>query len=150
MTREQIIDGLKFTVEMFLLDPSTGETITEPRNDMDKITIDACRGAIELLEQESCEESVSRQAVLNKIHEHWLNSTVAYRIIERLSDDIKTLPSVKPQERTGHWIGIDEEPHEDYECDKCGYVVSTFTENIEPHTKYKYCPNCGVKMAESE
>jgi hypothetical protein len=52
MTREEIIDGLKFTVEMFLLDPSTGETITEPRNDMDKTTIDACRGAIELLEQE--------------------------------------------------------------------------------------------------
>lgn len=52
MTREEIISGLKFTVEMFLLDPSTGETITEPRNDMDKTTIDACRGAIELLEQE--------------------------------------------------------------------------------------------------
>ena len=52
MTREEIINGLKFTVEMFLLDLSTGETITEPKNDMDKTTIDACRGAIELLEQE--------------------------------------------------------------------------------------------------
>ena len=52
MTREEIISGLKFTVEMFLFDPSTGEKYTEPRNDMDKITIDACRGAIELLEQE--------------------------------------------------------------------------------------------------
>lgn len=51
MTREEIIDGLKFTVDMFLFDPSTGETFTEPRNDMDKTTIDACRGAIELLEQ---------------------------------------------------------------------------------------------------
>lgn len=54
MTREEIISGLKFTVEMFLLDPITGETITEPRNDMDKITIDACKGAIELLEQKPC------------------------------------------------------------------------------------------------
>lgn len=52
MTREEIISGLKFTVEMFLFDPSTGEKYTEPRNDMDKTTIDACRGAIELLEQE--------------------------------------------------------------------------------------------------
>jgi len=51
MTKEEIINGLKFTVEMFLFDPSTGETYTEPRNDMDKITIDACKGAIELLEQ---------------------------------------------------------------------------------------------------
>jgi len=52
MTREEIISGLKFTVDMFLFDTLTGETITEPRNDMDKITIDACRAAIELLEQE--------------------------------------------------------------------------------------------------
>ena len=51
MTRQEIIDGLKFTVAMFMLDPDTGETLTEPRNDLDKTTIDACRGAIELLEQ---------------------------------------------------------------------------------------------------
>lgn len=51
MTRKEIIGGLKFTVDMFLFDPSTGETFTEPRNDMDKTTIDACKGAIELLEQ---------------------------------------------------------------------------------------------------
>ena len=51
MTIKEIIDGLKFTVDMFLFNPSTGETYTEPRNDMDKTTIYACKGAIELLEQ---------------------------------------------------------------------------------------------------
>lgn len=51
MKKKEIIDGLKFTVDMFLFDPSTGEKYTEPRNDMDKTTIDACKGAIELLEQ---------------------------------------------------------------------------------------------------
>ena len=51
MTIKEIIEGLKFTVDMFLFNPSTGETFTEPRNDMDKTTIDACKGAIELLEQ---------------------------------------------------------------------------------------------------
>lgn len=51
MTIKEIIDGLKFTVDMFLFDPNTGETYTEPRNDMDKTTVDACKGAIELLEQ---------------------------------------------------------------------------------------------------
>ncbi len=55
MTREEIISGLKFTVDMFLFDPTTGEVYTEPRNDMDKTTIDACRGAIELLKQEKDE-----------------------------------------------------------------------------------------------
>ena len=68
MTKEEIIDGLKFTVEMFLLDPSTGETITEPRNDMDKITIDACRGAIELLEQEGHWIEISRGFECDQCH----------------------------------------------------------------------------------
>lgn len=51
MTIKEIIDGLKFTIDMFLFDPTTGETYKEPRNDMDKTTIDACKGAIVLLEQ---------------------------------------------------------------------------------------------------
>ena len=55
MTREEIIAGLEFTVAMFLFDPSTGETYTEPRNDMDKTTIDACRGAIKELKDNSYE-----------------------------------------------------------------------------------------------
>lgn len=63
---------------------------------------------------------------------------------------INKLTETLNQRKEGHWIGIDEEPHEDYECDKCGYVVSTFTANIEPHTEYKYCPNCGAKMKRGE
>lgn len=82
MTREEIISGLKFTVEMFLFDPSTGETITEPRNDMDKTTIDACRGAIELLKQEP---------ILDKIEKE-INSpnrgTCDYFIVDRIEQII--------------------------------------------------------------
>lgn len=57
---------------------------------------------------------------------------------------------IEREPKTGRWIGIDEEPHEDYECDKCGYTISTYTANIEPHTEYKYCPNCGSKMVEPQ
>ena len=52
--------------------------------------------------------------------------------------------------KTGHWIGIDEEPHEDFECDVCGYVCSTFTANIKPSDEYKFCPNCGAEMESEE
>lgn len=55
MTREEIIQGLQFTIDMFLSDPSTGEVFEEPRNDMDKITIDACKGAIKELQDNSYE-----------------------------------------------------------------------------------------------
>ena len=58
------------------------------------------------------------------------------------------IKALEQEPKTGHWIAIDEEPHEDYECDKCGYTISTYTANIEPHTEYKYCPNCGAKMVQ--
>ena len=67
MTKEEIIAGLKFTVGMFLFDPSTGETFTEPRNDMDKTTIDACKGAIELLEQEPVIDKIRERVELEKL-----------------------------------------------------------------------------------
>ena len=51
MTLDEIIQGLQFTVDMFLLDPNTGETLAEPRNDLDKTTIDSCKGAIEMLKR---------------------------------------------------------------------------------------------------
>lgn len=53
MTREEIIEGLRFTVGMFLVNPFTGEERDEESlNNLDKTTVDACRGAIKILEQE--------------------------------------------------------------------------------------------------
>lgn len=72
MTIKEIIDGLKFTVDMFLFNPGTGETFTEPRNDMDKTTIDACKGAIELLEQ------TSWISVSERLPEESLNSVIGW------------------------------------------------------------------------
>ena len=51
MTFKEIINGLKFTIIMFMQDPVTGEVYTKPKNELDKKTVDACKGAIELLEQ---------------------------------------------------------------------------------------------------
>lgn len=58
MTIEEIIQGLQFTVDMFLFDPTTGETFTEPRNDMDKTTINACKEAIKLLKEREKNEKI--------------------------------------------------------------------------------------------
>ncbi len=48
---KEIIDGLQFTIDMFLFDPSTGEVFTKPRNDQDAITINACRNAIAYIKE---------------------------------------------------------------------------------------------------
>ena len=68
MTKKEIIDGLKFTVDLFLFNPSTGEKLTEPRNDMDKTTIDACKGAIELLEQKPSREIEDYENEIEDLH----------------------------------------------------------------------------------
>ncbi len=90
MTREEIISGLKFTVEMFLFDPTTGEKYTEPRNDMDKTTIDACRGAIELLEQEPSGDAVSRQMVKEQMIKYGFHAPDM-----TVTEFVEDLPSVK-------------------------------------------------------
>ena len=52
MTIKQIKDGLHFTMDMFLFNPSTGEYKNkEQLNDMDRTTYDACEGAIKALEE---------------------------------------------------------------------------------------------------
>lgn len=44
----------------------------------------------------------------------------------------------------GHWVGIDDEPYETFECDVCGYILET-TGKL-----YNFCPNCGANMKENE
>lgn len=67
MLINQIIDGLQFTIDMFLLDPVTGQILKEPRNEMDLTTIDSCRCAIEILKSLSCTDYISRNTVLKAI-----------------------------------------------------------------------------------
>lgn len=42
--------------------------------------------------------------------------------------------------RRGHWVGIDDEPCEVWECDVCGYIYETDSK------LHRYCPNCGADM----
>ena len=46
-----------------------------------------------------------------------------------------------PEEKTAAWVPIDEEPHEVYECNACGWLLYDVD-----RTDFKYCPNCGARM----
>jgi hypothetical protein len=100
---------------MFLFDPSTGETFTEPRSNMDAFTVDACKGAIDLLEQQPCEDCISRQATIDTMETvDWYHinkngqlapgaNSKEYEPLYKAEDVYKVLndmPSVQPEERT--------------------------------------------------
>lgn len=106
--------------------------------------------AIKALEQEPCEDAISRQAVLDKLNEwEWQELYLPIHFKENIIDE---LPSVTPAERTGHWVEIDDEPHEVWECDNCGFVIdgSGCVDAYDYRDTYKFCPNCGAKMFEPQ
>lgn len=45
------------------------------------------------------------------------------------------------KEKTAAWVPIDEEPHEIYECNACGWLLYDVD-----RADFKYCPNCGARM----
>jgi len=86
--------------------------------------------AIEALEQQTCEDCISRQAVKE------LYYTDGYIDFHKIHD----LPSVTPKQKTGWWIKITPYPMQmhDYECSECYHETDDNTEN--------YCSECGARM----
>jgi len=52
------------------------------------------------------------------------------------------------QERTGNWVEIGDEPYDEWECDKCGFVIdgSGCIDPEEYRDIYIFCPHCGSMM----
>lgn len=98
------------------------------------------------LEQEPCEDAVSREAVEDIVM--WYDGQ------GEMLDEIQKLPSVQPKSKTGHWewVQYDYNPKlGNWHCSECRCVV---VECVDKNEKggiplYKYCPNCGAKMIES-
>ena len=107
--------------------------------DMNECTygnVEPIQMAIKALEQEPCDDVVSRQAVLDIVNNP-LNI--------RLDEIIKKLPSVRPQEpKTGSWIKNAEEwdnTNPPYICSECGNAHLRKTD---------YCDQCGCRMVEPQ
>lgn len=118
--------------------------------------------AIKALEQEPCDDCVSRQAVKSTMVRWKFNSMNAYLEADY---EIDKLPSVTPQQetvtefadrcrecgsilgkrinqKTGHWVKITPYPLQmhDYKCSECCHETDDNTEN--------YCSECGARMME--
>ena len=103
--------------------------------------------ALKALEQEPCEDCVSRIEALNSL-DKVENKDSWYRLTDVMKM-IRNLPPVIPQPKTGRWISGHEETgalgitYTEKICSNCGWSHSL----VIPKN---YCPNCGIKMVESE
>ena len=111
--------------------------------------------AIKTLEQQPCEDTISRQAAIDAVkkntfrltfaeeqncegHVAWSAETVYSDVMEGALLD---LPSAQPERIRGRWI---EKPHVHgvAYCSLCDYELHTNDTN--------FCPNCGAKMKVGE
>lgn len=118
--------------------------------------------ADEALRCKPCEDAVSRDLMTNT-----LGATCIAKRDEKgdliALCSIDNLPSVTPQPRKGHWIRIGDRDsgYRDIvicKCSECGdkkeftgkFELEGYRLVIDMDHVYKFCPNCGAKMAESE
>ena len=102
----------------------------------------------EIMEQQPCEDCISRRAMLDglaSIAKVKARSDAQKSLMGRVMFFTERLPSVTPKEKTAAWVPTDEEPHEIYECNACGWLLYD-----QDRTDFKYCPNCGAKMIEPQ
>jgi len=100
---------------------------------------EAKRMAIKALEQEPCEDVISRQATLEPYKVLNDTDTLCVALIRA---NIMQQPPVTPQPKVGRWIT---HCYQNCECSKCGYVVPE--DDIE---EFNFCPKCGAKMEAEE
>ena len=96
--------------------------------------------AIKALEQNPCENAISRQAALDLCER--FDGCVPYSVLSNYD----MLPSVNPQPKTGHWIYGKWERYElkhgsfvdtGWKCSVCKAIEKKM---------YHFCPNCGAEM----
>lgn len=120
-----------------------------PLDEAYKSMIDALEIAIKALEQEPCDDAVSRQAVLD-INEHH-HGQMPNHVNHEIWKEIKALPPVAPQPKMGRWIMSDDGLYRPI-CNNCGaHPWKGYIPTVEEATEvFKYCPNCGCAMQEVE
>jgi hypothetical protein len=134
MTKEEAISLLSQVNHILVNSNSWLENTHEPLN----IAFDM---AIKALEQEPCEDCVSRQSVHDGMIKYEFHSS-DMTITEFVKD---VLPPVTPTRKRGKWVKtgqsfIDPNKFLCYSCSECEFDVGK--------VKTRFCPNCGAEMEE--
>lgn len=101
---------------------------------------EAKRWRAKALEQEPCEDAISRQAVIDQTYlwskDEFLRVTNPFNYLRKRIND---LPSVNPQEpKVGRWV--DNPVRKNLcNCSECNGLNNVYS---------AFCPNCGARMVE--
>ena len=137
MTREEAIEELKILKEEYWDDDGYGHE-TKQYDD----TMFALDMAIKALEQEPCEDCVSRKDIYFKLTNGAYHNETIEQFIDRLVKELEALPPVTPTRKSGlHWIERFNNEDKWLECPYC---------HKDSDNAYNYCPNCGAEMESEE
>ena len=104
---------------------------------------------------QSCEDVISRREAIKKFTYNYKGQRIpdydydnwpVQIDIKTVKEMLRELPSVKPQEKIGHWIDIMVGDMPAQACDQC----KTFYPLSYTGGGHNYCPNCGAKMVEPQ
>lgn len=147
MTREELKEHCKKTIEQCEMwaihrgEEPSGKVYEEHKTVLD------------ILEQESCDDVISREAVLEYLKSNAEDFPDYHEAIEK----VVAMPSIQPSrpcnkcamngsgskycdncgQKSGHWI----KTNSGYECSECA---------IESRSKSDFCPSCGADMRGAE
>lgn len=133
MTNKEAMASIKYLINAYEVECRETAMLIKPKD------YEAFKLAIKSLEQQSCEDCISREHAkqflyyeIEQLHDDGL-----YDCFSRIIDDMyNDLPSVTPQRPKGKWIyemQVMNNPYT-YKCSVCkGWEKD----------KTKYCPNCG-------
>lgn len=110
-----------------------------PTNNEANRIIDSFDRVTSGLDQQPCEDCISREAVLDALHLEG-RPTKRFDYFIAVKKDIMSLPPVTPKEKTGKWI--------DDKCSACGKGIENLIASSEWYRNEnpKYCPFCGIKI----
>jgi hypothetical protein len=144
MTREEAIRELKILKEEYWDDDGYGHETKQYDDTMLALDI-----AIKVLEQQPCEDAVSRQAIIDEMEKRHAEGDCITKGF------VKNMPPVTPQPKTGHWIDTNHHQYyNDGDIETTELRCSCCNEEVEwdialSHKPY-YCENCGADMRINE
>lgn len=89
------------------------------------------------------DDVISRQKALGYIDRVLTIRTGKKKSLKYVRKYIEALPPAQPRKK-GKWITVQGRLGNEVECDKCHSVFWYWMGN------YRFCPNCGARMGESE